>query len=174
MFSMIFSAALAAQAIAPLAVVEDQLTIEFKPRSPEQMVSFYEARGFPQSMRDILRQQCFITVGIRNTSQHKIWLNLDDWKFSVNGKPIEREHRDQWKQRWQEMNIPLRYQATFRWTLIPEMLDYLPGEYEGGNLVLPFTREKITLDATFATGDNKQGEPIRIHYDQLYCAEDAK
>jgi len=174
MLALIFSAALAAQTTAPLAVVNEQLTIEFAPRTPEQMASFYEARGFPEAMRDILKKQCFITVGITNTSQQKIWLNLADWKFSVNGQAIKREHREQWKQRWQTMNIPLRFQSTFRWTLIPETLDYLPGEHEGGNLILPFSKEKITLDATFATGDNKQGEPIHIHYDQLYCAEDAQ
>ena len=173
MLSLIFLAALTTQALAPLSVVNEHLTIEFKPRSPDQMASFYEARGFPKVMRDILRKQCYITVGIHNTSQQKIWLDLANWKFSVNGKAVKREHRDQWKQRWQDMDMPLRFQSTFRWTLIPESLDYLPGEEEGGNLVLPFTREKITLDATFATGENKQGKPVHIQYDQLYCAEDS-
>lgn len=173
MLGMIFSVALAAQASLPLTVVNEQLTIEFTPRAPEQMGSFYEARGFPKAMRDILKKQCFITVGITNTGRQKIWLNLDNWQFSVNGKVIERQHRDQWQQRWQAMDIPLRYQSTFRWTLIPETLDYLPGEREGGNLILPFTSEKISLDARFATGENKEGEPIHIRYDQLYCAEDA-
>ena len=173
MLSLIFSAALTAQALAPLSIVNEQLIIEFKPRSPDQMASFYEARGFPKVMRDILRKQCYITVGITNTSQQKIWLDLADWKFNVNGKALERQHRDQWKQRWQDMGMPLRHQSTFRWTLIPEALDYLPGEHEGGNLVLPFSKGKITLDAVFATDENKQGKPIHIHYDQIHCAEDS-
>ena len=171
---LIASATVAAQKTLPLKVSNENMSITFRPRSPDQMDSFYGARGFPKAMRDILKKQCFITVGIRNTSQQKIWLNLADWKFSVNGKPIKREHRDQWKQRWQDMNIPLRYQSTFRWTLIPETLDYLPGEKEGGNIILPFSKEKITLDASFATGDNKQGEVISIHYDQLQCRENSQ
>ncbi|MDH5710464.1 MAG: hypothetical protein OEZ15_02200 [Gammaproteobacteria bacterium] len=158
-------------ALKPLAVVHDQMTIEFAPRTPAQMGSFYEARGFPKAMRDILYQQCFITVSVNNISQEKIWLDLVDWKFSVDGEPLKREHRDYWKQRWQAMGIPLSYQSTFRWTLIPETLDYLPGEQEGGNLVLPRVKGKITLDAKFKTGEDKQGEVIEIHYDQLYCAE---
>ena len=170
MLALIFSAALTAQA--PLMVVNEHLTIEFKPRKPEQMGSFYEARGFPREMREVIQQQCYITVKIHNTSQKKIWLDLADWQFSINGKALKREHRDFWKQRWQAMNVPLRYQSTFRWTLMPETLDYLPGEEEGGNILLPFTKEKITLDATFATGEDKQGERIHIHYEQLYCAED--
>lgn len=155
-----------------LKIVHDQLTIKFRPRTSEQMGSFYEARGFPKAMRNIIREQCFITVNIKNISKKKIWLDLSDWQFSVNGKPIKREHRDQWKQRWQDMGIPLRFQSTFRWTLIPETLDYLPGEREGGNIVLPFTRGKITLDAKFKTGEDKKGKVIHIHYDQLYCAGD--
>lgn len=158
----------------PLVIEHEDLSIEFSPRTPEQMGSFYEARGFPREVREVLQQQCFITVKIRNHSQKKIWLDLAEWQFSVNGKVIQREHRDYWKQRWQAMNVPLRYQSTFRWTLIPESLDYLPGEEEGGNLVLPFTRGKMTLDAKFATGKDKDGEPIHIHFDQLYCAEDRK
>ena len=62
-------------------------------------------------------------------------------------------------------------QSTFRWTLIPETLDYLPGEHEGGNIVLTFTKEPISVTATFATGENKQGEKISITIDKLFCAE---
>ena len=149
-----------------------ELEIQFKSRTPNQMASFYEARGFPKAMRDILKKQCFITVGILNKSQTKIWLDLSNWKFSVDGKPLQREHRDYWKKRWQDMGMPLNKQSTFRWTLIPETLDYLPGEHEGGNIVLPFTDKAITLTASFATGKNKQGKTLTITTDKLFCAED--
>lgn len=162
------------QAAPPVVVKTPELEIGFTPRSPQQMGSFYEARGFPKEMREVLAKQCFITVGILNNSNKKIWLDLSNWKFSSAGKTIEREHRDAWKKRWQDMNIPLNKQSTFRWTLIPETLDYLPGEHEGGNIVLPFTDKPVSLTATFATGENKQGETITITTDKLFCAEDAK
>ncbi len=158
----------------PFTVTTDELQISFTPRTPDQMGSFYEARGFPGKMREILKQQCFITVGIRNTSNKKIWLDVSSWTFTAAGKTLKREHRDYWKKRWQEMGIPLSKQSTFRWTLIPETLDYLPGEHEGGNIVLPFTDKPISMTATFATGDNKQGKPITITTDKLFCAEDAQ
>ena len=161
------------QTAQPLAIKTSELEIRFIPRTPNQMMSFYEARGFPKEMRDLLKKQCFITVGITNTSNTKIWLDLSDWQFSVNGKVIRREHRDSWKKRWQAMNIPLSKQSTFRWTLIPETLDYLPGEREGGNLVLPFVPDYFSLTAHFATGENREGKTITIHTDKLYCAEDA-
>jgi hypothetical protein len=70
------------------------------------------------------------------------------------------------------MGIPLSKQSTFRWTLLPETRDSFPGGHDGGNILLPFTREPISLTATFATGEDKQGEPITITTDKLFCAED--
>ena len=160
------------QAVQPVIIKTPDLELEFTARTPNQMGSFYEARGFPKSMLNILKKHCYITAGITNMSDQKIWLDLSRWEFSSAGKPLKREHRDYWKKRWQDMDIPLNKQSTFRWTLIPEDLDYLPGEHEGGNLVLPFTNKPITLKATFATGENKQGKEIVITTDKLFCAED--
>ncbi len=162
------------QVVQPVIVKTAEMEIDFTPRTPNQMASFYEARGFPKEMRDVLKQQCFITVGILNTSNTKIWLDLSDWKFSVAGKALKREDRDYWKKRWQDMAMPLNKQSTFRWTLIPETLDYLPGEHEGGNIILPFTDKHVSVTATFATGENKQGKKITISTDKLFCAEDAR
>jgi hypothetical protein len=162
------------QVAQPVIVKTPELEIKFISRTPNGMSSFYEARGFPKEMRDALKQQCFITVGILNTSKTKIWLDLSNWKFSAAGKPLKRENRSYWKKRWQDMGMPLNKQSTFRWTLIPETLDYLPGEHEGGNIVLPFTDKPISLTATFTTGENQQGKKITITTDKLFCAEDAQ
>lgn len=162
------------QAVQPVIIKTPDLELEFTARTPNQMGSFYEARGFPKSMLNILKQHCYITTGITNLSDRKIWLDLSRWEFSSEGKILKREHRDYWKKRWQDMGIPLNKQSTFRWTLIPESLDYLPGEHEGGNIVLPFTDKPITLKVTFATGENKQGKKITITTDKLFCAEDAQ
>jgi len=163
-----------AQAAQSVIVKIPEMEVNFTPRTANQMISFYEARGFPKAMRDVLKKQCFITIGIQNTSNKKIWLDMSNWKFTVGGKPMKREHRDYWKQRWQKMGMPLSKQSTFRWTLIPETLDYLPGEHEGGNILLPFSDKAISITATFASGDNKQGENIVITTDKLFCAEDVE
>lgn len=160
------------QAAQPVIITTPEMEVDFTPRTANQMGSFYEARGFPKEMRDVLKQQCFITVGIHNTSNKKIWLDMSNWKFTAGGKPIKREHRDYWKQRWQNMGMPLSKQSTFRWTLIPETLDYLPGEHEGGNILLPFSDKPIGITATFATGEDKKGKKIVITTDKLFCAED--
>jgi len=162
------------QAVQPIIIETSELLVEITPRTSDQMGSFYEARGFPKPMLDILKKQCFITIGITNKTKETIWMNLSDWEFSSQDKVIIREHRDYWKKRWQKMNMPLNKQSTFRWTLIPEQLDYLPGEREGGNIVLPFTKGYFTFKARFATGKNKQGELLTITTDKLFCAEDAQ
>ena len=159
------------QTVLPITVKTPELEINFMPRTPNQLGSFYEARGFPKAMRDVLSKQCFITVGILNTSKEKIWHDLSNWQFSVAGKPIKREHRDYWKKRWQNMAVPLSKQSTFRWTLIPERLDYLPGEREGGNIILPRVQGPITLDAGFRTGDDGKGPVVSVHYEDLFCAQ---
>lgn len=167
-------AAIAGAQPQPVTVTTPELAVRFVPRTANQMSSFYEARGFPKNMLTIIRQQCFITVGIQNNSDTKIWLDLDNWEFSAAGQTLTRENRDYWKDRWQKLDIPLNKQSTFRWTLIPETLDYLPGEHEGGNIILPFTKGAISLKATFATGEDRQGKTITITTDKLFCAEDVK
>ena len=156
----------------PAVVSNEQIEIQFSPRTPDQLMSFYEARGFPAEMIDILSQQCFITVRIHNKSKEKIWHDLANWQFSHNGKPLAREHRNYWLEKWQTMNMPLASISTFRWTLIPEALDYLPDEEEGGNIILPRVKGPIAVKARFATRDDKQGAALVIEYDELYCAED--
>lgn len=162
------------QPVQPIIIETPEILMEITPRTSDQMGSFYEARDFPKPMLDILKKQCFITIGITNKTKDTIWMNLSDWEFSSQGKVIIREHRNYWKKRWQKMNMPLNKQSTFRWTLIPEKLDYLPGEREGGNIVLPFTKGYFAFKAKFATGKNKQGKTLTITTEKLFCAEDAQ
>ncbi len=167
----ILAAAAGFAATRPIAISTEQIEIQLSPRTPDQLMSFYEARGFPAEMIDILSGQCFITVRIHNKSKDKIWHDLANWRFSHNGKPLKREHRNYWLDKWQSMNMPQASISTFRWTLIPETLDYLPDEEEGGNIILPRVSGPIAVEASFATGDDRQGPVLNIEYDKLYCAE---
>ena len=145
------AAAAATAAPQPGIVSTEDIELQFAPRTPNQLMSFYEARGFPPAMTDILSKQCFITVRIHNKSDTTIWHDLD---------------------RWRAMDMPLASISTFRWTLLPEALDYLPEEAEGGNIILPRVDGPVSVTASFATGDDKQGKVITIEYSDLYCAED--
>ena len=167
----LLAAATGAAATQPLGVSTEQLDIQFTPRTPNQLMSFYEARGFPSAMIEALEPQCFITVRIHNKSREKIWHDLANWQFSHNGKPLKREHRNYWLDKWHKMDMPLASISTFRWTLLPETLDFVPDEEEGGNIILPRVEGPITVKASFTTGDDRQGPVLTIEYDNLYCAK---
>lgn len=148
-----------------------QLTVRLSPRTPQQMAAFYEARGFSREMIDILNEHCFITVSIDNKSDDIIWLDLNQWQFkNINGTVI-REDRTYWRERWTNMHIPLAHQSTFRWTLLPEQLDFRPGEYEGGNIIMPRRGKPMTITATFNTGEKHDAAPIQISFNNVQCAE---
>lgn len=156
-----------------VAASEPPLHIEIVPRTASQMAAFYEARGFPPAMIEALKASCYMTVRIKNTSPMVIWLDLAQWHFTAGDTVLHRYHRNEWLQRWKNMHIPLRFQSTFRWTLLPESLDYQPGEEEGGNVIIQRTREPVSLSASFPTGQDRQGKPYRVKLDHLRCAEDA-
>ena len=148
-----------------------QLHVSLAPRTPEQMAAFYEARGFGEEMIEVLRAQCYITVLIENKSEDIVWLDLAQWRFSNADGEVQRPHRDRWKERWQAMDIPLAHQSTFRWTLLPEQLDFPPGEREGGNIVLPRLGKPLKITASFDTGERRTGRPIEVVFDEVHCAE---
>lgn len=160
------------QAAEPIEYDTPKLTIGFQPRTPQQIAAFYEARGFSKATIDKLKQQCFITVWIHNKSSGIIWLDLSQWQFSNPDGKLARRDRQYWKAVWNEMQIPLAHQSTFRWTLLPETLDFRPDEREGGNIILPRSDQAFQIQATFPTGADKSDVPIRLSFNYLQCAND--
>lgn len=147
------------------------LKVSLSPRTPEQIAAFYEGRGFPDRMIDVLREACFLTTIISNKSDQIIWHDLDQWRFTTAEGAVARYTRDQWRARWAKMDIPMPSQSTFRWTLLPDRLDFRPGESEGGNIVLPRTGHSLDIEARFAPGAKGEGAPITLRIKDVRCAE---
>ncbi|MGD8566807.1 MAG: hypothetical protein PVJ39_01790 [Gammaproteobacteria bacterium] len=143
------------------------------PRTPSQMAAFYEGRGFPENAINETRKRCFITVGMRNTGKQIIWLNLASWRFYNRHGEIQRTSRDQWKQTWQKLGVPLASQSTFNWTLLPEQRDLHPDEPAGGNITLEPVDEPFDVKATFATGKDKSGKPLVVEMKNVRCLKDS-
>ena len=156
----------------PYAYNDERLTVRLTPRTPQQMAAFYEARGFGHAMIDVLSAQCFITVLIKNSSPDIVWLDLAQWTFDNTDGRLQRRHRDDWRKQWQALNVPLPHQSTFRWTLLPERLDFRPGEHEGGNIILPRAGKPMTIAARFDVGTDRSGKPILVEFNNVRCAED--
>jgi len=149
-----------------------QIKVRIATNAPQAIGAFYEGRGFQKNMIDLLKQQCFVSVFIKNKSNDFIWLDLSQWQFSNADGKISRLDRHYWKAKWQEMDIPLAHQSTFRWTLLPEELDFHPNEKEGGNLLLPRLGKPFNFSARFYTGKDKKGTPIILKFNELTCATD--
>ena len=154
-------------------VVENKyIKLEMIARTPEQMAAFYEARGFPKAAIRELARMCFITTSLKNKSRDVIWMKLANWKFTGKQGSLKRFHRNELKARWQQIGLAQQYQSTFRWTLIPEVLDYRPDEREGGNIVLQRTGKPFSLQAQFVMGTEQDGKHLSVKIDDLRCAED--
>jgi hypothetical protein len=169
------SAAIAQGAAAPQRpqFENDYFRLRLAPRTPNQIAAFYEARGFPRFAIDELKSLCFITIGFRNKSDQVIWHDMDKWQITGPKGEIKRYPRSYWPAFWDKRGLAKRFQSTFRWTLMPEKLDFRPAEGEGGNMILPRTREPMTLHATFRLG-GRRGTLVDVTIDNLHCAEDPK
>jgi hypothetical protein len=138
-------------------------------RKPENIAAFYEARGFETVALEKLRQPCFLSAIIRNHSDRVVWLELDNWRFTSEGREVLRFERSYWDQQWQQLNVPIAHRSTFGWTQLPEQRDLQPHEPVGGSMALQRTDKPLTLEAHFNTGPDKQGEAFVIRFEGLQC-----
>ena len=143
--------------------------LSISPRVPEGIAAFYEARGFPGKAIELLKQQCYLGVGFHNTSKDIIWLQLENWQFCTTAGPYPRLDRAYWTQKWQAEKLEPRFQSTFRWTLMPEQLDFRPDEREGGNLILPYTEQPLRLNATLRILRDDKEILLPIQLDDIKC-----
>ena len=155
------------------AVFENELVkVRVASNAPQPISAFYEGRGFQKNMIDVIKQQCFISVYIKNKSNDFIWLDLSHWQLTNADGVITRLDRNYWKNHWQQMNIPMAHQSTFRWTLLPEILDFHPREKEGGNIIISRLGKPFSISARFDTGKEREGKPITMNFNDLTCKTD--
>lgn len=140
--------------------------------APSALAAFYEGRGFPKPMIEALSKECFINVGLRNKSNSIVWYDLRQWQFTTRSGQLSPYSRRFWQTQWQQLHIDTRHQATFRWTLLPEQLDFRPTEAEAGNVVLPRTTLPITIHGKIAVGDNKD-KIIDFTFEEVTCGVDS-
>ena len=158
----------------PLVYEDDEIFMRIVLRTPTQLSAFYQGREFNQAAIDEILKTCFITPIIKNKTLSVLWLELDQWRFSVDKQSIQRIKRDYWSARWREVDLPQAHQSTFGWTLMPEMRDLRLDESVGGSVVVPMQSRPVTLKARFRTGANRQGEPKTIVFEGITCATEEK
>lgn len=154
----------------PLEYVDDEVYMRLVIRSEDQLSGFYVGREFPKAAIDEILKTCFITPIVKNKAFEALWVEPDTWSFTIGGKTITRIKRDYWKEVWADVSLSLAHQATFGWTLMPEIRDLRFDEGVGGSLVIPRQTKPFTLKARFNTGLNKEGEAKIITFKDISCA----
>lgn len=146
------------------------LDFSISPRTPEQLIAFYSARGFAPEAVEVITASCFLTVGILNRGSRVVWLEPARWRFeTLDGRPVRRIARDEWEARFERLAVPLGQRATFGWTQLPESRDLQPGEPVGGNVTVETPAGPFRLIARFATESDRSGPPIELTVDGLVC-----
>lgn len=158
---------------ARLLLENDDFRIRLATPTPNSLAAFYEGRGFPKSMIEEIRQTCFINLVLRNKSTTIVWYDLANWHFTTTAGDLTPYSRAYWKSHWQQQQIEARHNATFRWTLMPESLDFQPGEGEGGNIVLPRSALPMTITGQLAIGRDKQ-KIVAIKFEDVRCGQDSQ
>lgn len=134
------------------------------------MSAFYEARGFPPKATALLSGFCFVTVIIRNRSDKVVWLEPARWKIQTDqGRIVSPLAPEDWGRQWDKVGLPAAQRATFQWTQLPKSRDLQPHEPVGGNLTLRRFPGKFKLKMVFATGEERDGKPIRAEIPGLSC-----
>jgi len=152
-------------------VENEHFRLRLSSRTPNQIAAFYEARGFPKFAVDEIKKACFIGIGLRNKTRDIVWFDLANWRITSPEGPVQRYLREDWKKRWQELGLEKRFQSTFRWTLMPEQLDFRAFEAEGGNITLPRTDKPLTITGEIIVGNNKS-KLVSIRFEGVRCASD--
>ena len=164
--------AVAASLTKPNRYEDDEIFMRIVLRSPEQLSAFYIGREFKQSAIDRILETCYVTPIIKNKKFDVLWLELDNWEFTINGKTIKRIKKDYWKKAWKETGLPQAHQSTFGWTLMPEARDLRFDEGVGGSIVLPMQTGPFTITANFKTGTNKKGKLKTVVFEGISCVRD--
>ena len=154
-------------------VENDDMLFVLIPHTREQMAAFYEARGFPQNAIGRITGACFVTAHIKNRSDHVIWLEVEHWTLSHEGREIRRLGTDYWQQQWNETGLPQANRSTFGWTSLPEVRDLQPDEPVGGNIMLPGSTTNFDLEARFYTGKDKRRGMLEVRFENVSCPKDA-
>lgn len=155
-------------------VNRDGIRLSVSARTPGQLRAFYSARGLPENAVEEIAQTCFITVGVHNSRNETVWLDLKQWQFvTASAAALNRISPADWRARWARLNVPRASQSTFGWTQLPEVRDLQPDETVGGNIPLVTSAQEFTLMARFPLGDEKD-RVLEISVPHLRCVAEDK
>jgi hypothetical protein len=149
--------------------VDDAVFIRLINRTPDQLKAFYIARKFNDAAINEILSTCFVTPIIHNRSDDILWLDLDEWQFTIDEQSFNRLKRDDWTRKWKTIGLPRAQQSTFGWTLLPETRDLHPDESVGGSFVIPYQKSPFSVHMNFPVGADKKGQAKTLTFKGIQC-----
>jgi len=154
-------------------VRDNDVSIRFVQRLPDQTRAFFLARGFKLNQIESAAQSCVFQTIVRNTSTKAapatLTYNLRDWVIHAGGAKHKMKTREDWKPVHEASGVSPPARLAFDWALFPTRQEYNAGDYGWGMSVFglkPGTR--FDLDLVW----QQDGRPRRVRLKGIECAPD--
>lgn len=136
---------------------------------PDQTRAFFLGRGFPSDAADRVGRSCVLQTIFRNDGTHLLEYDLRNWSILFRSKRQPLRTREVWDPEWEERGIEESARIAFRWSLLPTVQRFEPGDYNWGMTsfgLAPGERFDLALVVEV------DGEPVTARIPSLVCATD--
>jgi len=108
------------------------ITLQLVQRLPDQTRAFFLGRGFSSADADRIARACVFQTIFRNDGQQPMEYDLNDWSVTSAGKQLPLQTRERWEQVWEQQQTAQAARIAFRWSLLPTVQQFEPGDYNWG------------------------------------------
>jgi hypothetical protein len=101
--------------------------------SPDQVRSFYQARGFSPQTAERYASECVFMTVVRNIGDTTIQHRLADWRYEVAGQPPRAiRGKTDWERLWKRQGVSESARIAFTWAQFPAIQAFAPGDWNQG------------------------------------------
>jgi len=108
------------------------ISLQLTQRTPDQTEAFFIGRGFSSEKSKMVGESCVFQAVFRNSSNDHLEYSLEHWDVIYKQEIMMPLHRNYWEQRWIEESVSNASRIAFRWSLLPTVQRFEPGDYNWG------------------------------------------
>ena len=105
------------------------VSVQLVQRLPDQTRAFFLARGFNAEAADLIGRSCVFQTIFRNDGKRPVAYDLGEWMVHYQGEDLGLRTREVWDREWQAQGIDQPARIAFRWSLLPTVQRFEPGDY---------------------------------------------
>ena len=111
---------------------EQGVSIQLVQRLPDQTRAFFLARGFGAEEADLVGRACVFQTIFRNDGERPVAYDLNRWAVLRGEERMPLLTRESWDREWQARGVGQAASIAFRWSLLPTVQRFEPGDYNWG------------------------------------------